>query len=457
MQFFWKYIDDLMGKGISIKIILELLFYVSADLIPLALPLAILLSSIMTYGNLAENNELTALKASGLSLYKIMKPLTAVMLVIAMATFYFSNYVIPVATLKWHSLIYDIQNTKISTLITPGVFSDKIDGYSIKVDQGSENNFKGILIHVNTDPTQIKTVRAKEGKIYKSANGKHIFFELHDGFVTDELSPQCPSYSSTGELLNNISNTHPSRRSSFTNATYKIDVSGFQISRSDQDLFKNQHEMMNVFQINDALDSIQIEADKVIFNFLSSLKNESTFFQANKFKVDTTNKRLSQITPIKTVFHLDSLTKQEKIAALNNIPPNIRRLNENLNGQYAFLSALDDNMSLYYIGFHRKFALTYAIIVLFFIGAPLGAIIRKGGFGAPLVLAALMFMLYFVLISVGEGLAMENVVSPFVGMWFASLVLTPVAILLMRAAANDSKVFNKEAYVKLLDRIKRKK
>ena len=212
-----------------------------------------------------------------------------------------------------------------------------------------------------------------------------------------------------------------------------------------------------MFQINDALDSIQIEADKVIFNFLSSLKNESTFFQANKFKVDTTNKRLSQIAPIKTVFHLDSLTKQEKIAALNNIPPNIRRLNENLNGQYAFLSALDDNMSLYYIGFHRKFALTYAIIVLFFIGAPLGAIIRKGGFGAPLVLAALMFMLYFVLISVGEGLAMENVVSPFVGMWFASLVLTPVAILLMRAAANDSKVFNKEAYVKLLDRIKRKK
>ncbi len=446
-----------MGKGISVKIILELLFYVSADLIPLALPLAILLSSIMTYGNLAENNELTALKASGLSLYKIMKPLTAVMLVIAMATFYFSNYVIPVATLKWHSLIYDIQNTKISTLITPGVFSDKIDGYAIKVDQGSENQFKGILIHVNTDPNQLKTVRAKEGKIYKSANGKHIFFELHDGYVTDELSPQCPTFSSNGEILNNISNAHPSRRSSFTNATYKINVSGFQLSRSDQDLFKNQHEMLNVFQIREALDSIQIEADKVIYNFLAGLKSESSFFTANRFKVDTTNTNLTRITPIKTTFYLDSLSKQERIAALTNIPSNIRRINENLDGQFEFLKALDENMKLYYIGFHRKFALTYAIIVLFFIGSPLGAIIRKGGFGAPLVLAALMFMLYFVLMSVGEGLAMKNVVNPFIGMWFASLVLTPVAILLMKAAANDSQVFNKEAYVKLLARFKRNK
>jgi len=123
MQFFWKYIDDLMGKGLSISVIIELLFYVSASLIPLALPLAILLSSIMTFGNLSENNELTALKSSGLSLYRIFRPLMVVVFAIALFTFYFSNYVIPVANLKWHSLIFDIQNTKISTIITPGVYS----------------------------------------------------------------------------------------------------------------------------------------------------------------------------------------------------------------------------------------------------------------------------------------------------------------------------------------------
>ena len=138
MQFFWVYIDDLMGKGLSIWVILELLFYVSASLIPLALPLAILLSSLMTFGNMSENNELTALKSNGFSLVRIMRPLTVVVLFIAGFTFYFANYVIPVSNLKWHSLIYDIQNTKLSSLIVPGVYTTEIDGYAIKVNKGKD-------------------------------------------------------------------------------------------------------------------------------------------------------------------------------------------------------------------------------------------------------------------------------------------------------------------------------
>ena len=479
MQFFWKYIDDLMGKGISIKIILELLFYVSADLIPLALPLAILLSSIMTFGNLAENNELTALKSSGMSLYKIMRPLTGVVFFIAFCTFCFANYAIPVATLKWHSLIYSIQNTKISVLITPGVFSDKIDGYAIKVDKGSNDHFKGILIHVHTDPTKIKTVRAEEGRIYKSINGKHLFFELHNGFVTEELSPQAPMFKPNGEIFTSASNSHPARRYSFTSATYKIDLTGFKLSRTDEELFKNQHEMLNVFQINDAIDSIQIEANNVIGNFLKSLKMDHAYYQAVEYKGDTikpnptlVNKMLGQRilqnmngtsntilnqTPQDGLIELDSLSKLDKIAALSNIPPTIRRVNQNLQGQADFINVMDQSMNLYYIGFHRKFALTYAIIVLFFIGAPLGAIVRKGGFGTPLVLAALMFMLYFILISIGESLAMENVVSPFWGMWFASIVLTPIAFIFMRSAANDSQIVNKDKFAPILAFFKRKK
>lgn len=458
MQFFWKYIDDLMGKGISIKVILELLFYVSADLIPLALPLAILLSSIMTLGNLAENNELTALKSSGLSLYRIMRPLTGVIFFIALATLYFANYVIPVATLKWHSLIYDIQSTKISTIITPGVFSDKIDGYAIKVDEGSENHFKGILIHVHTDPTKIKTVRAKEGKIYKSIDGKHLFFELHDGFVMEELSPQSPSFKPNGEILKNVSNSHPARRYSFTAATYKINISGFKLSRSNEDLFKNQHEMLNVFQINDAIDSVQFEADKVMKNFVTSIKMDHGYYQAKAYKPDSLNigNNLKELTGIPEIIELKSLSKEDKIAALSSIPPNLRRINQNLEGQAEYLKVLNQNMNLYYIGFHRKFALTYAIIVLFFIGAPLGAIVKKGGFGTPLVLAALLFMLYFILISVGEGLATENVVSPFLGMWFAGIILTPIAYVLMKAAANDSQIINKEFFANVSNYFKRK-
>jgi len=459
MQFFWKYIDDLMGKGLSIKVILELLFYVSADLIPLALPLAILLSSIMTMGNLAEHNELTALKSSGLSLYRIMKPLTSIVFVIALATFYFSNYIIPIATLKWHSLIYDIQNTKISTIITPGVFSDKLDGYSIKVDKGSDNEFKGILIHVHTDPNVIKTIHAQEGKIYKSVNGNQLFFELHDGVISEELSITTPNFTTDGTLIPSAENSRPARRYKFDKATYKIDISGFKLNRSDEDLFRNQHEMLNVFQINYAVDSIQKEGQKIIENFVKSHRSEHGFIPSLSFKPDTISHdgEVIKQKSITQTFYLDSLTKNEKIAALEKIAPNLRRVNQNIEGQLIYLGALENNIKMFLIGFNRKFALTFSIIVLFFIGAPLGAIVRKGGFGTPLVLASLLFMLYFILISVGESLAMEKVVNPFIGMWFATFVLLPISFLLMNAAANDSQVFKKEAYAKLFKRFKKKK
>ena len=167
LQFFWVYVDDLMGKGLSTWLILELLFYVSASLIPLALPLAILLSSLMTFGNLSEYNELTALKASGLSLYRIIRPLFVVVVFIAVGTFYFANYVIPVANLKWHSLIYGIQNTKISTVLTPGVYTKDFEGYAIKVMEGKDSVYYGVTIHDHSNRLQIKTVKAREARIYK--------------------------------------------------------------------------------------------------------------------------------------------------------------------------------------------------------------------------------------------------------------------------------------------------
>ncbi|NBR15392.1 MAG: YjgP/YjgQ family permease, partial [Crocinitomicaceae bacterium] len=190
LQFFWVYVDDLMGKGLSVWLILELLFYVSASLIPLALPLAILLSSLMTFGNLSENNELTALKSSGLSLYRIIKPLFFVVVIISISTFYFANFVIPVANLKWHSLIYSIQNTKISTVLTPGVYTKDFEGYAIKVKDEKDSVYFGITIHDHSIPQQIKTVKAREARIYKSENGRYLFFDLKDGHIFEEMNIQ---------------------------------------------------------------------------------------------------------------------------------------------------------------------------------------------------------------------------------------------------------------------------
>ncbi len=435
-----------MGKGLSIIVILELLFYVSASLIPLALPLAILLSSIMTLGNLSENNELTALKASGLSIYRILKPLTFVILIIATTTFFFANYIIPVANLKLHSLIYDIQNKKMTSIMKPGTYNTELDGYAIKIDEGEGNKFKGILIHDATNPSELKTIRAESGTLYKTDNGNNLFFELKNGHVIEELDPSPSAFSDDGTIKGKV-NTRKSRRSTFDQATFKMDLTGFDLSRSKDDLFKDKHEMLNVFQIQYAKDSIRVHGEEVLGNFLLSFQNDSPYFLANKYnenslKTDETNVINQTEIAIDTIVSYAKLSDTEKEKTIVYTQTKLRNRNKQLKSQGQFLSSLNKDVISYMIEFHRKFALTFAIIILFFIGAPLGAIIKKGGFGAPVVIAALLFMGYFVLLTIGENLANGGSVTPFVGMWFPALVLSPLAIWFMQKASRDRGLFD---------------
>ncbi len=462
MQFFWKYIDDLMGKGLSVWVIIELLVYVSASLIPLALPLAILLSSIMTLGNLAEHNELTALKSSGLSLYRILRPLMIVVLGIALFTFYFANYVIPIANLKWHSLIFDIQQTKISAILTPGAYSTELEGYAIKAEKVQDDKLEGLLIHDRTDPAQLKTVRAERGRMYKSENGKYLFFELEKGYAMEELAPQTPVFAPSGRIVPGKLNEHPSRRTAFEQATYKIDLTGFSLNRSDEDMFQDQYEMMNVFQLDETMDSVQRETRKILDNFSSSICNAHPYFQVQQLKdpkiiSDTNVLKKERHTPQVIVF--DSLTPETRVSVLTSVQSRLRKQLQNLEGQVEFLQTTEGNINKFNIEFHRKFALTFSIIVLFFVGAPLGAIVRKGGFGAPVVIAALLFMVYFVLTTIGDNLAQGKnpVLSPFWGMWLPAFLLSPVAFILMRAAANDRAVFDRDLWLRLFRRKKKQK
>lgn len=443
-----------MGKGIEVIVIIELLFYVSASLIPLALPLAILLSSIMTMGNLSENNELTALKASGLSLYRILKPLSFVVLLIALGTFYFANYVIPVANYKWHSLIFDIQNTKIASIITPGVYSKELDGYAIKVkSENPKGVYADIIIHDQSNQNELKTIRAEKATLYKSKSGKLLFFNLENGTVEEELATQHPVFSPDGVLMADASSSRPARRSKFKQATYKIDLSGFVLSKSDAESFKDNFEMMTVFQLRSELDSVLEKSKDVQRNFLQSLKGSHEYFQSKNLHAEFDSlkqeKQFDTLKPISGAA-LHDLTTQERLSAVTASIVRVDNTQNNLKGQLEYKNGVNRNIGRYWIEFHRKFALTYAIIVLFFVGAPLGAIVKKGGFGAPVVIAALLFMIYFVLNTVGENLVASEVLSPFVGMWFPSMILTPIALILMRAAANDSPIFDKEAWKKLI-------
>lgn len=452
MQFFWKYIDDLMGKGLEVSIIVELLFYVSAGLIPLALPLAILLSSVMTFGNLSENNELTALKSSGLSLYRIIQPLFMLVIVIAMFTFYFSNYVIPVANLKWHTLIWDIQNTKISAALTPGVYNTEFEGYSIKVDEGKDNEFKGILIHDHTVPTKIKTVRAESGKMYKSKNGKVLFFKLRNGLVTEELEPVTPKKLPNGTIHRAKSN-HPAQKSTFQYAYYKINLSGFEMQQTDEDFLTDKHEMLNVFQINAATDSIRKKSRYFLNNFTKSVQSQHPYFNAVNYDPSKESRVTVDVDDVKDTIPIHVVTfaqlpYQEKLNAIDKARSSLRTINRNMDGQIRFIENMGKDLDSYMVEFNRKFALTVSILVLFFIGAPLGAIVGRGGFGAPVIIAALLFMLYYVLISVGDNLSQAGTLPPWLGMWFSAFVLAPIAFFVTRAAAMDTPINSGEYWRK---------
>ncbi|MFL2664257.1 MAG: LptF/LptG family permease [Crocinitomicaceae bacterium] len=453
LQFFWVYIDDLMGKGIDIIIILELLFYVSASLIPLALPLSILISSLMTFGNFSENNELTALKSSGLSLYKIMRPLTIFVISLAIFTFYFSNYVIPVANLKWHALIYDIQNTKISSLIKPGVYTKEIDGYAIKVGSGANGRYKDIIIHDHTTPTEIKTIKAEELRIYKSTNSLYLFLELINGNVFEELDIQNPIFLPDGKVQNRTHLNRPSRISTFKKATYKINISGFSLQRSDSDIFKDKYEMLNVFQISSAMDSLDIKEKNMQNAYEQANKRSGTIFNIKNIEDDEDT---LMISPDMRAIQSGDIGDLQLTSIHTKLVDQLRRKNTNLKNQINYLSTIMKEETNYWIEFHRKFALSFTLIVLFFIGAPLGSIIRKGGFGAPMVVAAIIFIIYFSIITTGENLVQSYVISPFTGMWMACIIFTPIAILLSRSAAKDSILFSKENWIKLF-KIKPKK
>ncbi|MFM7643791.1 MAG: LptF/LptG family permease [Sphingomonadales bacterium] len=432
LQFFWVYIDDLMGKGLSVWVILELLVYVSAGIVPLALPLAILLSSLMAFGNLSEHNELTALKASGFSLLRIMRPLIIIVFLIATATFFFANYVIPAANLKWHTLIFDIQNKKISTILTPGIYSKHFEGYAIKIDSLNGNKCMGVTIHDYTLPTQLRTVRAKEANVYKSENGRYIFLNLKSGSILEELDIQNPMYL-PNKTWTNPSN-RPSRVSHFNQGVYKLDLGGLDLNRSKEDLFTDKYEMLNVFQINDAIDSIDNKKNTLSTRFVQ--QNKLGFLSLN----DSLTKRiendpgLQNEVAITNPIEFRALSAADQQLAINLALSKIRRNQQQLENQGQFLQTLERETDLYWIEFHRKFALTYAIIVLFFVGAPLGALIKKGGFGAPVVIAAIIFLLYFIVNSVGDNLADTSSITPFVGMWMAGLLFTPVAIYLTKKA-----------------------
>jgi lipopolysaccharide export system permease protein len=455
MQFFWKYVDDLMGKGLEISVLLELLFYVSATLIPLALPLAVLFSSIMTFGNLSEKNELTALKSAGLSLFRIMRPMLVFIIFLSSAAFYFSNYILPIANLKWRTIIYNIQNKKPTFGITEGIFYKDIDGYAIKVEEKNDNTgeLRDVLIYELGNSGRGKTIKAEKGEMLKSASvdtsgkSKFLLLKLVNGSIHEQLAPNARNKVGA-----------PFQKSFFDEAIIKFDLDGFDMNEESEDLFKRDFEMMNFVQLGIALDSLVVINDSLAQQFEKNIKRQTIIFNPDIGRAPPGADTLEELgieesaKKLDTLIQLSDLKKMEYTTALTGAQSKIRATKDLAYTQSVIRKSRARNLDDYRAAWHKKFTLSFAILVLFFIGAPLGAIIRKGGLGAPLIFATLFFLLYYVLMISGENMVESGVITVWKGMWMSAFVLTPIGIFLTVKAANDSALFDADAYKRTIRR-----
>lgn len=459
MQNFFLYLDDIMGKGLPWYIIVQFLIYSSATIVPIVIPLAILLGSIMTFGTLAENFELTAMKSSGLSLFKIMRPLIVVASLTAIGEFLFLNNVWPVSNLKLRTLIWDITKKKPSLSLTNNVFYNGLKGVSIRVNKNDPENdrLEGVLLYFSSDekPGNNRVIRAEWGTMKQSEDGRSMNLTLYNGYEYQDTQDK--------KMPRKKDNNFELLRSDFEQILIRIDLSNFDFNNTDEELFSQYYEMLNMRQLKSMEDSLT----KKYFNRQDDFKNyldKGIYLRNdNRAKNDSTNqaKLLSNAEtgvkkarktkkPIPGVSFYAFLNAHEN-SSIINIAKNLTRNTRNyLKRSQDEFKNRQKYITRYKIERHRKIMLSIACIVLFFVGAPLGAIIRKGGFGFPVVFSIIFFLIFHITTTAGEKMAKQDVVPVFFGMWLGIMVLLPFSIFLTIKAINDSSIMDSEFYKGLL-------
>ncbi|MEJ6734864.1 MAG: LptF/LptG family permease [Flavobacteriales bacterium] len=426
MQFLWKYIDDLVGKGLDTYTILQLLFYASARFVPLALPISILLSSIMTFGNIGEKNELLAIKSAGISLKKCMYPLGILIIFLGISSFLFSNYVMPIANLKAGTLLYDIRKQKPALNIKEGVFYNGLKGFSIKIDSKDENgiDLTGIMIYDHNDKEgNNKVIISEKGKMYLSSNEQYFIIALENGYSYHEINPHYLKRNSKNK-------NHPFQRVHFKKEILRFDISDFGMKKSSKNLYRNHYAMMTNYQLSNAIDSINGKQTFIAKKYFNDL--------TQKISIDS-----SQITNIEKINRkTNSKSRFEKSAI--KLAKQVKSTLESHENDLKYRNGI---IIKHKIEWHRKLSLAFACIVLFLIGAPLGSIIRKGGFGMPVIVSVGFFIIYHTVSVTGEKMAKEGAnISSFEGMWASNFLLLPIGIYLTYLATTDSNLFGLKTY-----------
>lgn len=448
MQFFWRMIDEIVGKGLDFSIIAELVMYLATTLVPMALPLAVLLSSIMTFGSLGENYELIALKSAGISLYRIMYPLIILIVFLTVFAFFFSNNVLPVANLKLYSLLYDIRKQKPELSFKEGIFMEDLEGYRIKVDRINKENgmMYNMLIYTHKEGSgNYEVTKADSGMMTSNPKSNLMELILFNGHT----------YTDEGMKNNGSRATFPFRRLKFDKQTVMIELPGTDLKRTDEDAFRSSSLMLNLKQLDYTIDSVQHilhvkkSGDAKRLLSVNYQKNKSGNPQRDSVLREETKNMASNPDSLFRAF--DPADQQQ---AVDNALQYAREVKQRMEDDKNYYIGQGEAIIKHRLEWHRKFTLSFACFIFFFIGAPLGAIIRKGGLGMPVVVSVLLFIIYYIISMMGERSARESVISPAFGMWISAFILLPLGIVLTYKSVTDSEMMNTEAYMNFFKKIK---
>ena len=445
MQFLWSYINDLVGKGLQLSVICELFFYAALTMIPMALPLAILLASLMTFGNLGEHFELTAMKAAGISLLRTMKPLTIFIVFVSIGAFFFQNNVLPIAQTKMWTLLFSMRQKNPEVEIPEGIFYDQIPGYNLFVQEKNRENgmlYNMMIYDMSAGFDNAMVILADSGYLAFTEDKTHIYLKLWQGESFENLRD------ASQQNLKNV----PYRRESFSDKELVVPFDA-NFNRMDEQTMRSQYVGKDMKELIATIDSVSLIVDSMKVANMEELCH-GTIMEIPYYKTSYAKGKVTR-TPGRDVkldrpMNVDSIFKRGgatyNLSYLNSALTKSRRRFQDVDFKQTIMNDQDVNIRRHAIELHKKFTLSFACIIFFFIGAPLGAIIRKGGLGVPVVISVILFIFYYIIDNTGYKMAREGRIEVWEGMWLSSEVLLPLGVFLTYKAMNDSAVFNPDAW-----------
>ena len=450
MQFLWTYLDELVGKGLGFDVLGKLMFYTATTFVPMAMPLAILLSSLMCFGNLGEYYELVAMKASGISVWKIMRPLLVFSILMSITAFIFSNNVLPVATLKSKTLLRDVRKQKMSFDIPEGMFYKGVDGYSIRAGKKGKDGstLYEVLIYDHTEyKGNVKVSSADSATIALAPSQKEIVFTLYSGYNYNEVIDD-----------KEYKTRRPFEKMKFEKQYISFDISDFDLTESDGSSLKGHQSMLNLNQLIVAIDSLESNVEERIFSYKNSFKNRLQHLSSKDLVNKSSNLRKMEMDTI-SVFKwplLDNFSKSEQNSIINMAISATKNQIDNIDLNIRDFERQETNIRKHQQVLHEKFSLSIACILFFFIGAPLGAIIRKGGLGFPIVISVVFFVIYYIITITSQRIAVAGDIPVFLGVWLSSIIILPIGVFLTIKATTDSALLDRESWKKTFKKILRK-